>query len=126
MTTAKKNKLNLPKEPDKLTLDAYQKMVHTWIITHGVCYFKELTNMVLLMEEVGELARLMARTYGEQSFRKKDKSKKISDELADVFFVLTCLANQMNIRMEDVLLKNLSKKTKRDKSRHQLNTKLRN
>ncbi|MCX8079629.1 MAG: nucleotide pyrophosphohydrolase [Bacteroidia bacterium] len=114
----------MPKGQNNLTLSDYQQKVHQWITTHGVRYFNELTNTVLLMEEMGEFARLMARTFGEQSFRKKDKGKKIEDEMADVFFVLTCLANQMNISLEDALLRNLEKRSKRDRKRHKQNKKL--
>jgi NTP pyrophosphatase (non-canonical NTP hydrolase) len=124
MNSVKKKTSSSPKDQNKLTLKEYQEKVHQWITGYGVRYFNELTNMVILMEEVGELARLMARTYGEQSFRKKDASKNIPDELADIFFVLTCLANQMNISLEDTLIKNLNKKTKRDRKRHLNNKKL--
>lgn len=102
-----------------------QKIVDSWIKSHGVRYFSELTNMALLTEEVGELARIMARIYGEQSFKKSDKKYKLDDELADILFVLICIANQTGIDLEKALKKNLDKKTKRDKVRHQQNKKLR-
>jgi len=101
-----------------------QKIVDDWIKKHGVRYFSELTNMAMLAEEVGEVARIISRTYGEQSFKKKDKSKKLSEEMADVLFVLICLANQTGIDLTDALLDNIKKKTKRDKKRHKKNKKL--
>ncbi|HTL81171.1 MAG TPA: nucleotide pyrophosphohydrolase [Bacteroidia bacterium] len=101
-----------------------QKLVDKWIKTHGVRYFNELTNTAILMEEVGEVARIMARKYGEQSFKKSDKKIDLGDEMADVLFVLICLANQTNIDLEKALKKNLEKKTKRDKKRHKGNKKL--
>jgi len=116
-----KNKLP---DPDELTLKGYRKLVDQWIKTYGVRYFHEMTNLAVLMEEVGELARLMARIYGDQSFKKKEKKKSLADEMADVFFVLVCLANQMNIPLEKALLDNLKKKTQRDKHRHKKNKKL--
>lgn len=111
-----------------MTLQEVQKSVDKWIKTFGVRYFDEMTNMVLLTEEVGELARLIARQYGEQSFKKEedptDIKIKIADEMADVFFVLTCLANQMDIDLKTAIEKNLEKKTKRDRDRHKNNEKL--
>lgn len=101
-----------------------QKTVDEWIKTYGVRYFNELTNTAILMEEVGEVARIMSRRYGEQSEKEKDKKVKLDDELADVLFVLICLANQTNIDLEKALRKNLEKKTKRDKTRHIKNKKL--
>jgi len=101
-----------------------QKLVDNWIKKYGVRYFNELTNMAILMEEVGELARIMARRYGEQSEKKSDKKKKLDDEMADVLFVLICLANQTGIDLEVALKKNLEKKTGRDKKRHLRNEKL--
>lgn len=101
-----------------------QKLVDDWIKEHGVRYFSELTNMAMLTEEVGEVARIIARQYGEQSFKKKDKDKKLDDELADVLFVLICLANQTGVDLTKALEKNLDKKTKRDKDRHKKNKKL--
>lgn len=101
-----------------------QKQIDTWIMKHGVRYFNELTNMALLTEEVGELARIIARKYGEQSFKKKEKKINLADEMADVLFVLICLANQTNVDLDEALQKNLAKKTKRDKTRHKKNSKL--
>lgn len=105
-----------------------QTTIDQWIKEYGVRYFNELTNMVVLSEEVGELSKLMARKYGEQSFKKpisdQEVKSKISDEMADVMFVLFCLANQMDIDLEEALLKNLEKKTQRDKDRHHNNDKL--
>lgn len=101
-----------------------QKTVDQWIKKYGVRYFNELTNTALLMEEVGEVARIIARTYGEQSNKKSDKKKELADEMADVLFVLICLANQTGIDLEKALTKNLEKKTKRDKERHKKNLKL--
>ena len=106
-----------------------QRMVDKWIRTIGVRYFSELTNTAILMEEVGEVARLMARLYGEQSFKKSEDaagaSENLADEMADVLFVLICLANQTGINLEDALVKNLDKKTRRDTDRHAENPKLR-
>lgn len=107
-----------------MTLDEAQKKVDEWINTLGVRYFNELTNTAILMEEVGEVARLMARTYGEQSFKESDKAHDLGDEMADVLFVLICLANQTGINLTEALKKNLEKKTKRDKNRHKNNEKL--
>ncbi len=108
----------------QLTLKDYQEKVHEWVKTHGVRYFSELTNLGILMEEVGEVARLMVRTYGEQSFKAESEQKKLADELADVLFVLTCIANQTGIDITDALEKNLHKKTARDNQRHWNNPKL--
>lgn len=102
-----------------------QKQVDTWIKTHGVRYFNELTNMAMLTEEVGEVARIIARRYGEQSEKESDKNKDLGEEMADVLFVLICLANQTGIDLTDALQKSLDKKTKRDKDRHHNNPKLR-
>jgi NTP pyrophosphatase (non-canonical NTP hydrolase) len=102
-----------------------QKLVDEWIKTYGVRYFNELTNTAILMEEVGEVARIIARRFGEQSEKESDKSKKLDDELADVLFVLICLANQTGIDLEEALKKNLNKKTGRDRERHNKNPKLR-
>jgi len=102
-----------------------QKSVDNWIKEHGVRYFDELTNTTILMEEVGEVARIMARRYGEQSEKDSDKNKDLGDELADVIFVLTCIANQTGVDLEDAIAKNFEKKTKRDKDRHKGNEKLR-
>jgi NTP pyrophosphatase (non-canonical NTP hydrolase) len=107
-----------------MTIKEAQKLVDGWIKQHGVRYFSELTNMAILTEEVGEVARIIARSYGEQSFKKKDKNKKIEEELADVLFVLICLANQTGVDLTKAFEKNLQKKTKRDKKRHKQNKKL--
>jgi len=111
-----------------MTLKEYQIQVDNWIKTYGVRYFDERTNMILLMEEVGELARLMARHYGEQSFKQEQTvsviKSKISDEIADILFVLTCLSNQMELDLESIINQNFEKKNKRDTIRHKKNTKL--
>lgn len=101
-----------------------QEVVDQWIKTVGVRYFNELTNMAMLTEEVGEVARIIARRYGEQSEKESDKNKDLGDELADVLFVLICLANQTGVDLEEALQKNLEKKTGRDFERHQNNEKL--
>ncbi len=101
-----------------------QTIVDEWIKQYGVRYFNELTNTAILMEEVGEVARIMARRYGEQSEKESDKSKNLADELADVLFVLICIANQTNIDLEAALIANLEKKTQRDQNRHTNNPKL--
>lgn len=101
-----------------------QRIIDEWIKTLGVRYFNELTNTAMLMEEVGEVARIMARRYGEQSEKPQDKAKDLGDEMADVLFVLICLANQTGIDLEEALKKNLEKKTLRDKDRHKNNPKL--
>ena len=107
-----------------LTIKEAQLLVDEWIKTHGVRYFSELTNMAILTEEVGEVARIISRTYGEQSFKKSDLNKKLGDEIADVLFVLICLANQTGIDLTKAFNKNLEKKTKRDGKRHKNNAKL--
>lgn len=107
-----------------MTLDAAQQDIDKWIKTYGVRYFSELTNMAILTEEVGEVARIIARKYGDQSFKKSDLDKDLGDELADVLFVLICIANQTGINLTEALTKNLAKKTNRDKDRHQQNEKL--
>jgi NTP pyrophosphatase (non-canonical NTP hydrolase) len=107
-----------------MTIQEAQETVDNWIKTIGVRYFNELTNTAMLMEEVGEVARIMARQYGEQSFKKSDKEVNLADEMADVLFVLICLANQTGISLTDALEKNLEKKNIRDKDRHQNNEKL--
>jgi NTP pyrophosphatase (non-canonical NTP hydrolase) len=107
-----------------MTLAEAQGKVDQWIKTYGVRYFSELTNTAILMEEVGEVARIMARRYGEQSEKESDKAKSLEDELADVLFVLICLANQTGINLDEALKKNLEKKTSRDSSRHKDNEKL--
>ena len=101
-----------------------QKIIDEWINTTGVRYFNELTNMAMLTEEVGEVARIIARKYGEQSFKKDDEEKDLADELADVLFVLICIANQTGVDLTAALEKNLQKKTRRDASRHKNNRKL--
>lgn len=101
-----------------------QKLVDQWINLHGVRYFNELTNMAILSEEVGEVARIIARKYGEQSSKKDDNTENLADELSDVLFVLICLANQTGIDLEKSFKLNLDKKTKRDKNRHKSNIKL--
>ncbi len=107
-----------------LTIREAQQQVDEWIRTIGVRYFNELTNLGILMEETGELARLMVRTYGEQSFKESDKNKELADEMADVLWVLLCLANQTGIDLTTALQKNFEKKTGRDKDRHSKNDKI--
>lgn len=107
-----------------MTITEAQATIDRWIKTTGIRYFNELTNTAILMEEVGEVARIMARKYGEQSFKKSDEEVNLPDEMADVLFVLMCLANQTGIDLNDALLKNLEKKTIRDADRHQNNEKL--
>ncbi len=107
-----------------MTIPQAQQQVDNWIKNHGVRYFNELTNMAMLTEEVGEVARIIARRYGEQSEKESDKQKDLADEMADVLFVLICLANQTGINLEDALTKNLDKKTNRDAERHKNNSKL--
>lgn len=109
---------------DALSISEAQQQVDQWIKTYGVRYFNELTNMAILTEEVGELARIIARTYGEQSFKESDKNRDLGDEIADVLWVLLCLANQTGVDLTDAFRKNLEKKTNRDKERHQNNLKL--
>ena len=109
-----------------MTLQEAQETVDKWIKTYGVRYFSELTNMAVLTEEVGELARIMARTYGDQSFKDNELSKNIGDEMADVLWVLICLANQTGVNLEEALKKNIEKKTLRDSERHNNNPKLNN
>ncbi len=109
---------------EDLTIKQAQKTVDDWIKTIGIRYFDEMTNMAILMEEVGEVARIMARRYGEQSEKESDKNKDLGDEMADVLFVLICLANQTGIDLEQALIKNLEKKTARDTERHANNPKL--
>ena len=107
-----------------MTIKEAQQQIDQWITTTGVRYFNELTNTAMLMEEVGEVARIMARQYGEQSFKKSDKQVNLADEMADVLFVLICLANQTGIDLTDALEKNLDKKNTRDANRHKDNPKL--
>ena len=107
-----------------MTLQETQKKVDQWIKTTGVRYFSELTNMAILTEEVGEVARLMSRIYGDQSFKETDKQRKLSDELADVLWVVICIANQTGVDLTEALEKNFEKKNTRDAQRHQHNEKL--
>ena len=107
-----------------MTINEAQQQVDGWIKTVGVRYFSELTNMTILTEEVGELARIMARTYGDQSFKKTDLNKNLADEMADVLWVLICLANQTGVNLTEAFQKNMDKKTTRDAERHQQNEKL--
>lgn len=107
-----------------MTIKEAQQTIDNWINTTGIRYFNELTNTAILMEEVGEVARIMARKYGEQSFKKSDEEVNLADEMADVLFVLMCLANQTGIDLNDALIKNLEKKTIRDADRHKNNEKL--
>ena len=111
-------------ENNEITIREAQKMVDDWIKTYGVRYFSELTNMAVLTEEVGEMARIMARKYGDQSFKEGEKQD-LGDEMADVLWVLMCIANQTGVNLTEALKKNLEKKTSRDKKRHLENEKLR-
>jgi len=108
-----------------MTIKEAQEQIDHWINTTGIRYFSELTNTAILMEEVGEVARIMARRYGEQSFKKSDEQVDLADEMADVLFVLICLANQTGIDLTEALVKNLEKKNIRDAERHRNNAKLR-
>jgi NTP pyrophosphatase (non-canonical NTP hydrolase) len=110
--------------PNPVSLEEIQSRIDRWIRTIGVTYFSELTNLAVLMEEVGELARLMARTYGDQSFKKSDFKGELADEMADVLFVLVCLANQTGVDLTKAIEANLAKKTERDADRHRNNPKL--
>ncbi len=107
-----------------MSIQEAQQTVDAWIRSTGVRYFSELTNMAILTEEVGEVARLIARQYGEQSFKKSDEGKELADELADVLFVVICLANQTGVNLTEALEQNLAKKTQRDSERHRQNKKL--
>lgn len=107
-----------------MTITDAQKLVDDWIKTYGVRYFSELTNMAVLTEEVGELARIIARKYGDQSFKESDKQYNLADEMADVLWVLICLANQTGVDLQKAFDENLEKKTTRDNNRHKLNEKL--
>lgn len=109
---------------NELTLREMQDTIDAWIRTVGVRYYSELTNMAILTEEVGEVARLMARLYGDQSFKKSDEAYNLADELADVLFVLVCIANQTGVDLTEAMARNLEKKTNRDRERHQQNEKL--
>jgi NTP pyrophosphatase (non-canonical NTP hydrolase) len=107
-----------------MSISEAQKIVDEWIETNGVRYFNELTNMAILTEEVGEVARIMSRTYGEQSFKQSDEHKNLGDELADVMFVLICIANQTGVDLDAAFKNNIEKKSKRDADRHKNNPKL--
>jgi NTP pyrophosphatase (non-canonical NTP hydrolase) len=107
-----------------MTINGLQTQVDDWIKQHGVRYFNELTNLGILMEEVGELSRIMVRRYGEQSEKESDKGKDIGDEMCDILWVLTALANQCNVNLEEAMARNLEKKTQRDATRHHQNEKL--
>ncbi|MCG8700674.1 MAG: nucleotide pyrophosphohydrolase [Bacteroidales bacterium] len=107
-----------------MTISEAQSKIDEWIKTYGVRYFNELTNMAILTEEVGEVARIISRRYGEQSEKESDKNADLADELADVLFVVLCLANQTGINLQSALVKNIDKKTLRDAQRHQQNAKL--
>ncbi|HEY5371438.1 MAG TPA: nucleotide pyrophosphohydrolase [Hanamia sp.] len=109
---------------EAITIKEAQSKIDNWIKTVGVRYFNELTNLGILMEEVGELSRLIVRKFGEQSFKESDKEKDLSDEMADVLWVLICLANQTGVDLTDALEKNFEKKTSRDRDRHKANEKL--
>jgi len=111
-------------EYKNVTIKQAQEMIDKWIKTIGVRYFSELTNMAILTEEVGELARIIARRYGDQSFKKSDEKYDLADEMADVLWVLVCLANQTGVDLNQAFLKNIQKKTSRDKDRHKNNKKL--
>ena len=108
----------------EITIEQAQRQVDEWIRTYGVRYFSELTNMVLLTEEVGEMARIIARTYGEQSFKESDRQKNLADEMADVLWVLICLANQTGVNLTEAFARSIEKKTQRDSTRHLENPKL--
>jgi Predicted pyrophosphatase len=127
LTQKIKNKKRLMENENQslpVTISEAQKQVDNWIKTYGVRYFSELTNMVLLQEEVGELAKIIARLYGEQTFKESDKAYDMEDEMGDVLFVLICLANQTGINLEKAFAKNIQKKINRDKTRHINNPKL--
>lgn len=109
---------------ESISIEQAQQLVDSWIKKYGVRYFSELTNMAILTEEVGELARIMARTYGDQSFKKSDLDKNMADEMADILWVLICMANQTGVNLTEAFAKNLQKKTDRDASRHIENEKL--
>lgn len=122
--TASNEQETTNQEPGTLTIQQAQQKVDEWIKTTGVRYFSELTNMAILTEEVGEVARLMSRLYGDQSFKESDKGKELSDELADVLWVLICIANQTGVDLTQALEKNFQKKNLRDGDRHRSNDKL--
>ncbi len=128
-TYRRESSIILPKQTNEtltqdITIRDAQQQIDNWIRTVGVRYFGELTNLGILMEEVGELSRLMVRTYGEQSFKESDKGKELADEMADVLWVLMCLANQTGVDLTDALAKNFDKKNIRDAQRHRNNEKL--
>ena len=110
----------------KITLEQLQETIDKWVKKYGVRYFSELTNLAVLVEEVGELARIMSRKYGDQSFKEEESGQDLADELADVLFVLVCIANQTGLDLTAAIQKNLEKKTERDKDRHHRNPKLKN
>lgn len=114
----------MQKSNQEVSITRAQQMVDDWIRTYGVRYFSELTNMAVLTEEVGELARIMARRYGDQSFKPSDEGRNLGDEMADVLWVLICLANQTGVDLNEAFLKNMEKKTSRDQNRHSDNEKL--
>jgi NTP pyrophosphatase (non-canonical NTP hydrolase) len=118
------NRKNFKMEEKQVSIKEAQRLVDHWIKTIGVRYFSELTNMTILTEEVGELARIMARKYGDQSFKKSDEKYELGDEMADILWVLICLANQTGVDLNEAFLKNMEKKTLRDKERHIQNKKL--
>jgi NTP pyrophosphatase (non-canonical NTP hydrolase) len=122
--TASNEQETTNQKPETLTIQQAQQKVDEWIKTTGVRYFSELTNMAILTEEVGEVARLMSRLYGDQSFKESDKGKELSDELADVLWVLICIANQTGVNLAEALEKNFQKKNLRDSDRHSSNDKL--
>jgi NTP pyrophosphatase (non-canonical NTP hydrolase) len=109
---------------EPVTLQQCQQLVDEWIKTIGVRYFSELTNLAQLVEEVGEVARIMSRTYGDQSFKKSDEDKKLAEELSDVLFVLICIANQTGVDLNEAFWQSMEKRTKRDQERHRTNDKL--
>jgi NTP pyrophosphatase (non-canonical NTP hydrolase) len=112
------------KKAESITLNELQQSVDNWINKYGIRYFSELTNMAILTEEVGELARIMARKYGDQSFKNNEDQHNIGDEIADVLWVLVCIANQTDVNLTEAIISNIEKKTSRDKDRHQQNEKL--
>lgn len=109
---------------NEISIKDAQQQVNNWIKTIGVRYFGELTNMAILTEEVGELARIMARKYGDQSFKENESAENMADEMADILWVLICLANQTGVDLQEAFIRNIQKKTKRDKDRHKQNPKL--
>jgi NTP pyrophosphatase (non-canonical NTP hydrolase) len=118
----------MQKTPEDMSVEQLQQMVDNWVKTYGVRYFSELTNLAVLMEEAGELARIMARVYGDQSYKKERKAPlqtDLADELADLLFVLVCIANQTGVNLTEAMRNNLAKKTDRDRHRHRNNPKLR-